>query len=202
MHKLKIYLIILCLFFTGIGFTSCSDDTATTEDYTSLFDGIFASVKSEYTGNLTLLDNTAVALKFKITDDNISGAVSTDVKVSEFPMGNIFYNLYPNDYNHINVSSEDEYVAPLDSVGFLSSSIMNFKTDNSHTSQLNFTFTKDGVKHTGWAQISTTGIYYSSQGTLQITFTVTDLVVDNEDKSSLCSGTNSISYTTLAEKVQ
>lgn len=200
MHKLKIYIIILCLFFTGIGFTSCSDDTVTSDD--NSFANVFSSLKSDYKGNVTLIDNTVVPIKFKIVDDLISGVVFTDVRVSEFPMKNIIYKLYPTDYNSIKITSQDDYVAPLDSVGFLSSSIMNFKTDNSHTSQLNFTFTKDGAMHTGWAQISTTGIFYASQSTLQIVFTVTDLVVDNEDKSSLCTGTNSISYTTLAEKVQ
>lgn len=177
-------MIILCLAFAGIELSSCSDSIS--EDIGSkIYDGLFTSLKNNYSGNLILSDNTATKLKFSIRDEVENGNTSTNVRVTEFPIDNILMKLYPGEYQKVAVTSVDTYVAPVDSVGFPSVDNIVFKTNDDKTANLNFSFKKDGETHNGWAKVSTSGIYNSKSRILDINFQVIDLVVDNSDRSSL-----------------
>lgn len=93
--------------------------------------------------------------------------------------------LYPTDWNRLQLSDAAAYEAPIDSVGY-QMNFMNFKTNDEFTPQTTFAF-KDskGNEHSGWAKISTTGQFFSQVGTLNLSFSVIDLVVDNADCTSV-----------------
>lgn len=187
---------ILCLLFIGIGFTSCSDDDDNTSKYFGNMTEMFQNMKGNYSGNLTMPDNTVRTQRFSIADNTVNGTTNTNVVVTNFPLDAILSRLYPNDYQYVTNLKTDTYAAPIDSVGFPGPNIMNFKTDADFTEQLNFSFEHNGESHTGWAQIMTTGLYYGNTGLLHISFSVTDLAIDNNDQTSLLP----INYEMDAEK--
>lgn len=191
---MKQHIIILCcLALVGWAISSCSDDD-NTQKYMNNISENFQKLKGDYSGSLTMPDNTAQTLRFSIVDEGTS-SVQTDVKVPTFPLDGILSKLYPNDYQYVNIDSRDSYVAPIDSVG-TQINFMNFKTDDDRTAQLKFSYTHNNQNHSGWAQISTTGMYFTATGLLTISFNVIDLVVDNQDMTRLLP----INYTLDAEK--
>nr|MBP7471644.1 hypothetical protein [Prevotella sp.] len=180
MIKKKHFTFILSLVLALIGFCSCSD-SASSEDYYGTFDSIFSALKANYSGSLTLPNNTRKDVSVSIADDVDGSVTSTDVKVNEFPLDGIFSKVYPNDYDGVSVTSVSAYVSPVDSIGFPTLNCMNFKTNSDNTADVTFSYTKGGVSHSGWTKISTYGMYFSTTGLLDITFTISDLVIDNQD---------------------
>lgn len=179
-----IVLVIMLLASAGALFSSCSGDD-TSDDYRNQMSDIFQNLKDSYAGYLTIPNNSTKEFKVRVGDDASDGAVTTKIKVDDFPMEMIYARLYPNDWIRVTSDNAVKYEAPIDSVGF-QTSFMNFKTNNDLTAQTEFGF-KDskGVHHSGWAKISTVGMFFSSLGTMNLEFNVIDLVVDNADRTSL-----------------
>lgn len=186
----------MLLLLVSAAFVSCSDDDDFIDKNKENFDELFQSLKGDYSGNLILADNSSKQVKFSIVDETTNGTTSTNVKVTDFPLDNILYKLYPNDYANATVTAIDTYVAPIDSIGFPSTTLMNFKTDDEQTEEINFSYTKDSETHSGRAKVSTVGLYNGSSELLEITFNIIDLVIDDKDYYSLLP----ISYVIDSEK--
>lgn len=176
-------IILCCMAFLSVGLSSCSDDDNTQKLFDNM-SGIFQKLKGNYTGRLEKPDHSFTTMGFSIVDETVGGSLQTNVKVPSFPLEFILAKVHPADYQYAKVTSCDVYMAPVDSVGY-QMNFMNFKTDDDHTAQLNFTYVHNNETHTGWTQVSTKGNFFYNIGVLNATFEVVDLVVDKKDKTEL-----------------
>lgn len=198
MHKISFFIFkMILLALAGVSFSACSDDN-TAEDYRNHMTDIFQDLKDNYTGYITMPDNSSRTLKATIADETAGGVVTTKVKVGSFPIEMALAKLYPTDWNRLQLSDAAAYEAPIDSVGY-QMNFMNFKTNDEFTPQTTFAF-KDskGNEHSGWAKISTTGQFFSQVGTLNLSFSVIDLVVDEAD----CTSVLPLTFTVTMQKVK
>lgn len=185
MNKINsIILSAILLLTTGVLFSACSDDDDRADkQYIDRTSEVFQHMKGDYTGSILLDDNTSKNIRVSIADDANLG--TTCVTMSNFPMEKIFSKLNPNSWQYTQLDSAVHYVAPIDSGSYVNTAMI-FKTDDERTPQITFNYKDaDGQGHNGWAQVSTTGTYLTSTHLLELNFQVTDLVIDNQDRTGL-----------------
>lgn len=181
MKSIRTILAILIAAFAAVGLGACmSDDEVINNENTEKdIAEIFEKMKGTYTGNLAMPDNSQKTLKFQINQQ-------AQIVISSFPMENILYQVYGNDYLNVTMSAEAVgYTDAIDSVGVTTNtgSIKNqclafVAQPDLMNPELHFSFTKDGQSHSGWANIRTRGIYDPVMEVLDINFIVEDLVID------------------------
>ena len=158
---------------------ACSENSNSDGDIETV-DRLFQRIKASYKGNYMATNNTMHPLNFTI--DN-----QANVVVDQFPMNLILAKLYPDEYSMIiPTATSTALKAPIK--GFNLDSTLNFiefSTDVDQTELVDFTFTKDEEEHTGWAQVHVVGVYNIYTSTMTIQFSVTDLVIDNQDMQSM-----------------
>lgn len=154
---------------------ACSENSYNDGDIETV-DKLFQQIKASYKGNYMAANNTMQPLNFTIDSQ-------ANVVVDQFPLNLIFAKLYPDEHSIISQTATSTAMkTPIKGFNLDSSlNFIEFSTDVDQTEPIDFTFTKDEVEHTGWAQVHVVGVYNIYMSTMTIQFSVTDLVIDSQD---------------------
>lgn len=165
----------------AIGVASCSDDSGGGSGAFNNVKNTFEKMKGSYTGQMSMPSNQRQEVSFSID-------ANANVVVTSFPMDNVMAKVYPNDYQRVSYSGDAfTYSCPIDSIGLPADGQLQFVTkEDFESNRVNFSYKLKETEHTGYMLIKTKGIYNSFMNSLTVNFIVTDLVIDNNDYSSVC----------------
>lgn len=154
----------------AIGAASCSDEDGLTESET--INKALINMTGSYSGSISLSGNQFRTVRFD---------VDTAVNIRELPLDGISIALYPHDYESVK-NPIVGISARIDSVGNVTNSILPFHAEYQ---DINYTFTKDEDVHSVYARIDVRGTYNLFSDNITLQLSVTDLLVDGEDKTRL-----------------
>lgn len=181
-NKYNVYVILIAISL-AIGFASCSTDDGKgyQQGQQEYIQKTFESMKGSYAGALEMPDNSSRTIKFSIDKQ-------ANFKIPSFPLEQILYKVYGGDYLSVQQSADAvSFDCPIDSVGFTGGYMTIVTKNNLVANRIDFSYTKGGEKHEGYALLTVKGLYNPSNRILVTNFIVTELVIDRKDYTSeLC----------------